>query len=156
MLQVIAEQWISRDPRMALYLMSKYKQMRELEKHAVVSMVIALVVVPLFPLCVIVLWNMLKPRRVSKGDLNETFSHSSSGGLHSDSDKKGGVNNKGEHAAAAVYQALHIQESATGGYTIEYVLILAGISAWNEFCQSIEQVFRTSAHFLSVLMVHEA
>jgi hypothetical protein len=117
-MQFIAEMWLYHDPRMQLELMPEVKYMKRLENHATITMLITLVVVPLFPLAVIVVWNMLKPRRALTGALKDEFPHRSSSGGTSEKLEKGEkkLNSK---LSAAYEDSIRIEKDASGDFSIQ-------------------------------------
>jgi hypothetical protein len=143
--QFIAEMWQSRDPRMQLDLMPETKDMKRRETHALISMLIALVVVPLFPLTIIAVWNALKPRRVSTDELNETFSQRNSSGGTSEKLHKGGVQ-PATKVSSRFEDSLRIEKDASGAFSIQCALPIPSSSF--TYC-TVESCFWCSARRFS-------
>jgi hypothetical protein len=115
--QLIAELWVHADVRVQLELIPDTKMMKRLETQALMSMVVTLVVVPLFPLAIIALWNMLKPRRAFTGALKDEFPHRTSSGGTSEKLEKG----EKKKLSASYEDSIRIEKDASGAFSIQCV-----------------------------------
>jgi hypothetical protein len=117
-MQLIADMWLYSDPRMQLELMPEGEHMKRLQNHALMSMLVALVVVPLFPLAVITVWNMLKPRRVLTGAFKDELTYTTSSRENCEKLDKGGANLHSK-PPAAVEDFMRIERDASGAYSLQ-------------------------------------
>jgi hypothetical protein len=116
--QLIVEMWVHADARVQLELIPDVKMMKRLEKQALMSMFVTLVVVPLFPLAIIALWNMLKPRRAFTGALKDEFPNRTSSGGTSEKLEKGEKKPNSKLTTAYV-DSIRIEKDASGDFSIQ-------------------------------------
>ena len=65
-MQILIQFYTSRPPQMQLGLVNEHNEQKRYRNAAILTLVPALVICPLFPLAVIWLWNVIKPRRPAK------------------------------------------------------------------------------------------